>query len=69
MANHALPIPGTKRINYLEENTASVDVELTPQDLVRIEEVSPKHAVHGTRYMKEQMALLDGGSGNDDGDY
>lgn len=60
IANHALPIPGTKRIKYLEENAASVDVELTPEDLVRIEEVSPKHVVHGTRYMKEQMTQLNG---------
>nr|WP_081418682.1 aldo/keto reductase [Paenibacillus sp. Leaf72] len=60
LANGALPIPGTKRIKYLEENAASVDVELTSQDLLRIGDVSPKHVVHGTRYMKEQMTLLDG---------
>lgn len=38
----------------------AVDVELTAQYLLRIEDVSPKHVVHGTRYMQEQMTLLDG---------
>jgi aryl-alcohol dehydrogenase-like predicted oxidoreductase len=60
IANHALPIPGTKRINYLEENADSAAVELTPEDLVRIEHVSPKNKVHGTRYMKELMSQLNG---------
>ncbi|WP_058304168.1 aldo/keto reductase [Gorillibacterium timonense] len=60
LANGALPIPGTKRINYLEENAASVEVELTSEDLARIEAVSPKNVVQGTRYMKEQMTLLNG---------
>lgn len=59
VANHALPIRRTKRIKYLEENAAAVDVELTLEDLIRIEKVSPKDVVHGTRYMKEQMTLLD----------
>lgn len=58
--NGALPIPGTKRMKYLEENAASVDVELTAEDLTRIEQVSPKNSVHGTRYMKDQMSLLEG---------
>ncbi|MCH5584428.1 aldo/keto reductase [Shimazuella sp. AN120528] len=51
MANGALPIPGTKRIKYLEENAASVHVELTPDDLARIEAVSPKNAAHGGRHI------------------
>ncbi|MBD3917313.1 aldo/keto reductase [Paenibacillus sp. PR3] len=55
MANGALPIPGTKRIKYLEENAASVHVELTPDELIRIESVSPKNVVHGGR-------LIDGES-------
>lgn len=59
-ANGALPIPGTKRIKYLEENVAAADILLTKEDLERIDQVSPKNVVHGTRYMKEQMTLLDG---------
>ncbi|NQX62525.1 aldo/keto reductase [Paenibacillus qinlingensis] len=60
ISNGALPIPGTKRIKYLEENAAASDVVLTKEDLTRIENVSPKNITQGTRYMKEQMTLLDG---------
>ncbi|MFS0868836.1 aldo/keto reductase [Paenibacillus xylanilyticus] len=60
IANGALPIPGTKRIKYLEENAAAADILLMKEDLERIDQVSPKNVVHGTRYMKEQMTLLDG---------
>ncbi|WP_217597528.1 aldo/keto reductase [Cohnella sp. GbtcB17] len=60
IANGALPIPGTKRIKYLEENAAAVDIVLSKEDLMRIENVSPKNAAQGTRYMKEQMTLLEG---------
>ncbi|NOU77444.1 aldo/keto reductase [Paenibacillus sp. LMG 31459] len=60
MANGALPIPGTKRIKYLEENAAAADILLMKEDLERIDQVSPKNVVHGTRYMKDQMTLLDG---------
>lgn len=49
MANGALPIPGTKRIPYLEQNAASVDVTLTAEDLFRIEEIMPKGSVIGSR--------------------
>lgn len=50
MASGALPIPGTKRIPYLEENAGSLEVELTSEDLQRIEEVMPKDSVSGERY-------------------
>lgn len=60
IANGALPIPGTKRIKYLEENAAAADILLMKEDLERIDQVSLKNVVHGTRYMKEQMTLLDG---------
>jgi aryl-alcohol dehydrogenase-like predicted oxidoreductase len=45
-----VPIPGTKRVSYLEENVAAVDVELTPDDLARIDEVAPVGAAAGDRY-------------------
>jgi aryl-alcohol dehydrogenase-like predicted oxidoreductase len=45
-----VPIPGTKRVRYLEENVAAVDVELTADDLARLEEAFPKGAVAGERY-------------------
>jgi aryl-alcohol dehydrogenase-like predicted oxidoreductase len=45
-----VPIPGTKRVRYLEENVAAVDVALTAEDLARLEEAFPKGAVAGERY-------------------
>jgi aryl-alcohol dehydrogenase-like predicted oxidoreductase len=45
-----VPIPGTKRIAYLEENLGAADVELTAEDLRQIDEVAPKGAALGDRY-------------------
>jgi aryl-alcohol dehydrogenase-like predicted oxidoreductase len=44
------PIPGTKRVKYLEENTAAADVALSVEDLARLAEVVPRDAVQGERY-------------------
>jgi aryl-alcohol dehydrogenase-like predicted oxidoreductase len=51
-----VPIPGTKRRKYLEENAAAVDVELTVDDLARIEKELPE--VSGDRYPPEGMAAI-----------
>lgn len=45
-----VPIPGTKRVAYLEENVAAVDITLTKAELARIDEVSPKGVAAGDRY-------------------
>jgi aryl-alcohol dehydrogenase-like predicted oxidoreductase len=45
-----VPIPGTKRVRYLEQNAAAADVELTADDLARIDEVFPVGAAAGDRY-------------------
>jgi aryl-alcohol dehydrogenase-like predicted oxidoreductase len=45
-----VPIPGTKRVKYLEENVGAVDVELTEDDLRRIDEAFPKGVAAGDRY-------------------
>lgn len=45
-----VPIPGTKRISYLEENVAAADVLLTAEDLKRIDEIAPKGVASGDRY-------------------
>jgi aryl-alcohol dehydrogenase-like predicted oxidoreductase len=45
-----VPIPGTKRVHYLEENVAASDVELTDADLEAIENAVPRDAVAGDRY-------------------
>ena len=53
-----VPIPGTKRRKYLEENVAALEVEITPEDLRRIDEVAPKGAAAGTRYPEAGMAAV-----------
>ena len=45
-----VPIPGTKRVRYLEENAAAVDVELTDEDLARLDDVAPLGVAAGERY-------------------
>ena len=45
-----VPIPGTKRLRYLEENVAAVDVVLTSEDLARIDEAAPPRSTAGERY-------------------
>ena len=55
-----IPIPGTKRRKYLEENAGAVNVKLTPEDLRRIEEVAPHGAASGARYPEHMMTLING---------
>ena len=45
-----VPIPGTKRVAYLEENAAAADIELTAEDLRRLDEAAPVGAAQGDRY-------------------
>ncbi|MDO7866753.1 aldo/keto reductase [Nocardioides jiangxiensis] len=45
-----VPIPGTKRVRYLEENAGSLTVELSPADLAALEAAVPRDAVAGARY-------------------
>jgi aryl-alcohol dehydrogenase-like predicted oxidoreductase len=51
-----VPIPGTKRRSYLEQNAAAVDIELTDADLARIDAELPK--AHGERYDEAGMAAV-----------
>ena len=53
-----VPIPGTKRRKYLEENVAALDVEITAADLRRIDEIAPKGVAAGTRYPEAGMAAV-----------
>ncbi len=50
-----IPIPGTKRIQYLRENVQAVNVSLTAEDVRRIGEAIPKGAASGERYIAAQM--------------
>jgi aryl-alcohol dehydrogenase-like predicted oxidoreductase len=52
------PIPGTKRVTYLEENAAAADVTLTNGDLAAIEAISPKDVAAGARYGEMGMRLV-----------
>ena len=54
-----VPIPGTKRRSYLDENLDALDVTLSPEDLARIDRVLPPGAAAGDRYTGVGMATLD----------
>ena len=51
-----VPIPGSKSIQHLEENLAAADIDISPDDMRRIDEVAPKGAAAGERY--PNMALV-----------
>jgi aryl-alcohol dehydrogenase-like predicted oxidoreductase len=53
-----VPIPGTKRRTYLEENVGALKVELTEAELARINEIAPAGAASGMRYTEAQMAAV-----------
>jgi aryl-alcohol dehydrogenase-like predicted oxidoreductase len=53
-----VPIPGTKRRSYLEDNLGALDVELNVADLAQIDEVLPPGAASGTRYPAATMASV-----------
>ena len=50
-----VPIPGTKRVKYLEENAAAADIRLTPDDLALLDEAAPPGAAAGARYVEAAM--------------
>jgi aryl-alcohol dehydrogenase-like predicted oxidoreductase len=56
---HIIPIPGTKRRKYLEENAAAVELELTTGDLQTIEDLLAKYPDTGARYSEAQNKLVD----------
>jgi aryl-alcohol dehydrogenase-like predicted oxidoreductase len=53
-----IPIPGTKRRKYLEENFGALNVKLSADDLRRIAEAAPRGAASGDRYPEHMMALI-----------
>ncbi|HET9149883.1 MAG TPA: aldo/keto reductase [Alphaproteobacteria bacterium] len=53
-----VPIPGTKRRTYLEQNVGALDVELTRDDLAFIDSILPPGAAAGTRYPEPQMQAV-----------
>ena len=55
-----IPIPGTKRRRYLEENAGALKVKLSAEELRRIDEVAPLGAAAGKRYPDHMMQLVGG---------
>ena len=53
-----VPIPGTRRIKYLDENIGALSVKLTPEDLKRLDETLPPGAAAGPRYPERSMASV-----------
>lgn len=58
--DHIFPIPGTKRIQYLEENASALHVDLTNDEIAEINTVMPMGAAAGTRYPEVAMKILNG---------
>jgi len=56
--NDIVPIPGTKRRRYLEENVGALDVRLTQEDLDRLDSIAPMGAASGSRYPEAAMKAL-----------
>ncbi|MFD7083175.1 aldo/keto reductase [Streptomyces sp. NPDC059918] len=55
-----VPIPGTRRQRYLEENLAALAVELSPGDLAAIEAAAPPEEIAGTRYDPTGLTFVNG---------
>ncbi|MGW2599925.1 aldo/keto reductase [Streptomyces klenkii] len=55
-----VPIPGTRRQRYLEENLAALAVELSPEDLAAIEAAAPPEQIAGTRYDATSLTFVNG---------
>jgi aryl-alcohol dehydrogenase-like predicted oxidoreductase len=54
-----VPIPGTKRRKYVEENIAAVAIELTPEEMTELDRALPPEKVAGPRYNERMMATVD----------
>ncbi|MGB8466811.1 MAG: aldo/keto reductase, partial [Terrimicrobiaceae bacterium] len=53
-----VPIPGTKRVRYLEDNLGALDVALTPDEITQMDHLFPPGVAQGERYAKPMMAML-----------
>ena len=54
-----VPIPGTKRRKYLEEDAAAADIKLTPQEVAELEAAIPLNDIVGERYNPAAMRAID----------
>ncbi len=55
-----VPIPGTKRVNYLEENLGALDLNLTSDERAQLDEIAPKGVAAGNRYPEAMMGTVNG---------
>jgi aryl-alcohol dehydrogenase-like predicted oxidoreductase len=53
-----IPIPGTKRLKYLEDNLQAIDIKLSASDLAAIDEAIRKHPIKGARYTEELLQIF-----------
>jgi aryl-alcohol dehydrogenase-like predicted oxidoreductase len=58
--DNIIPIPGTKRRKYLEENVAALNIELSQDDERRLDEIFPTGAAAGERYPEHMMKIVNG---------
>ena len=56
--NDIVPIPGTKRRQYLEENVGALGIRLTPEELAEIDSLIPPGAAAGSRYSEPGMKAI-----------
>jgi aryl-alcohol dehydrogenase-like predicted oxidoreductase len=54
-----VPIPGTRRLSRLDENLGAADLELTPDDLIELDEASASVQVQGDRYPEAMLKMID----------
>ena len=57
--DYIIPIPGTKRRTYLQENVEALSISLSAQELAALDAIFPADATAGLRYPKEVLAMLD----------
>lgn len=55
---YMVPIPGTKRVKYLQENLQAASISLSSEDLARLDKIAPIGAFHGTRYTQAFMQTM-----------
>ena len=57
---HLVPIPGTRRTKYLQQNFGALEVQLTAADLAEIDAAFPRDLASGARYAPAMMGALNG---------
>ncbi len=53
-----VPIPGTKRVKYIEQNAAAVNIKLSPEDIATLDKIAPPGVAAGPRYPESRMQMV-----------